>query len=52
VQRTGDELAPAFLIMAAAVITLLAILCLPETSRTTLGDEAADGELARAARAG
>jgi MHS family proline/betaine transporter-like MFS transporter len=52
VQRTGDELAPAFLIMAAAVITLLAILCLPETSRTTLGDEAADGELARAAQAG
>ena len=52
VQRTGDELAPAFLIMAAAVITLAAILCLPETSGTTLGPEAADDELARAAQAG
>jgi hypothetical protein len=38
--------------MAAAVITLLAILCLRETSRITLGDEAVGGDLAPAARAG
>jgi MHS family proline/betaine transporter-like MFS transporter len=52
VQRTGDELAPAFLIMAAAVITLAAILCLPETARTTLGEEAPDGGSVRAAKPG
>src|SRR5207248_8568314 len=51
VQRTGDELAPAFLIMAAAVITLLAILRMPETSRATLGAEATV-EPARLAPAG
>lgn len=36
VQRTGDELAPAFLIMAAAAITFLVTLRLPETYRTPL----------------
>ena len=51
VQRTGDELAPAFLIMAAAVITLLAILRLPETYRATLGAETMSGEAVRLARA-
>ncbi len=51
VQRTGDELAPAFLIMAAAVITLIAILRLPETYRATLGPETAAGEPARIALA-
>jgi MHS family proline/betaine transporter-like MFS transporter len=44
VQRTGDELAPAFLIMTAAVITLLAILRLPETYRATLGGETTSTE--------
>jgi hypothetical protein len=44
VQRTGNELAPAFLIMAAAVVTLLAILRLPETYRATLGAETAGAE--------
>ena len=33
VQRTGDEIAPAFLIMAAAAVSLLAILRVPETYR-------------------
>jgi MHS family proline/betaine transporter-like MFS transporter len=33
VQRTGDELAPAFLIMAAAAVSFLAILRLRETHR-------------------
>ncbi len=44
VQRTGDELAPAFLIMAAAVITLIAVLRLPETYRATLGGETTSAE--------
>ena len=52
VQRTGDELAPAFLIMAAAVITLLAILRLPETSEARLSKQATAGEPARLAQAG
>jgi MHS family proline/betaine transporter-like MFS transporter len=52
VQRTGDELAPAFLVMGAAVVTLLAILCLPETARATLREEAPDGGPVRAAPAG
>jgi MHS family proline/betaine transporter-like MFS transporter len=51
VQRTGNELAPAFLIMAAAVITLIAILRLPETYRATLGAETIGGEPARFAPA-
>jgi MHS family proline/betaine transporter-like MFS transporter len=50
VQRTGDELAPAFLIMGAAVVTLAAILYLPETARATFGE--ADGGPARAAQPG
>ena len=33
VERTGDELAPAFLIMATAVISFLVILRVPETYR-------------------
>jgi MFS transporter, MHS family, proline/betaine transporter len=33
VARTGDELAPAFLIMAAAAVTFLTILRFPETYR-------------------
>jgi MHS family proline/betaine transporter-like MFS transporter len=33
VERTGDELAPAFLIMATAVISFLVILRMPETYR-------------------
>jgi MHS family proline/betaine transporter-like MFS transporter len=41
VERTGDELAPAFLIMAAAAITFLVTLRLPETYRTPLAGAAA-----------
>jgi MHS family proline/betaine transporter-like MFS transporter len=43
IERTGDELAPAFLIMAAAAISLLATLRFPETYRMplTTGAEAA-----------
>jgi MFS transporter, MHS family, proline/betaine transporter len=33
VARSGDELAPAFLIMAAAAVTFLTILRFPETYR-------------------
>jgi MFS transporter, MHS family, proline/betaine transporter len=51
VQRTGNELAPAFLIMAAAVVTLFAILRLPETYRATLDAETIGGEPARFAPA-
>jgi MHS family proline/betaine transporter-like MFS transporter len=36
IDRTGDELAPAFLIMGAAVISLMATLRFAETHRTTL----------------
>jgi MHS family proline/betaine transporter-like MFS transporter len=41
VERTGDELAPAFLIMAAAAIMFLVILRLPETYRTPRAGAAA-----------
>jgi MHS family proline/betaine transporter-like MFS transporter len=34
VERTGDEVMPAFLIMAPALISFLFILRMPETSRT------------------
>jgi MHS family proline/betaine transporter-like MFS transporter len=34
VERTGDEVMPAFLIMATAVISFLFVLGMPETSRT------------------
>jgi hypothetical protein len=37
VERTQDELAPAYLIMAAAAVSLLATLCFKETYRTPLG---------------
>ena len=36
VDRTGDELAPAFLIMASAAVTFLVILRMPETYRRPL----------------
>ena len=36
VERTGDELAPAFLIMAAAAISFAVILRMPETYRAPL----------------
>jgi MFS transporter, MHS family, proline/betaine transporter len=36
IDRTGDELSPAFLIMGAAVISLMATLRFAETHRTTL----------------
>jgi MHS family proline/betaine transporter-like MFS transporter len=36
VQRTGDEIAPAFLIMAAAAVTLLTLFSFRETYRTPL----------------
>jgi hypothetical protein len=41
VERTQDELAPAYLIMAAAAVSLLATLCFKETYRTPLGVSAA-----------
>jgi MHS family proline/betaine transporter-like MFS transporter len=41
IERTGDELAPAFLIMAAAAISLLATLRFPETYRAPLMGQAA-----------
>src|SRR6516225_3703350 len=36
VERTGDEIAPAFLIMAAAAVTLVTLFWFRETYRTTL----------------
>ena len=40
VERTGDELAPAFLIMATAVILFLVILRMPETYRARFASAA------------
>jgi len=40
VERTGDELAPAFLIMATAVISFLVILRMPETYRARFASAA------------
>jgi MHS family proline/betaine transporter-like MFS transporter len=37
VERTGDEIAPAFLIMASAAVTLVALLNFQETYRASLG---------------
>jgi len=37
VQRTGDELAPGFLIMAAAAVSLIAVFSLGETYRKPIG---------------
>ena len=42
VERTQDELAPAYLIMAAAVVSFAAILCFKETGRKPLAVAAAD----------
>ena len=39
VQRTGDELAPGFLIIAAAAVSLLAVFGLGETYRKPIGAE-------------
>jgi len=36
VERTGDEIAPAFLMMGAAAVTLVTLLWFRETYRTTL----------------
>jgi MFS transporter, MHS family, proline/betaine transporter len=36
VQRTGDKIAPAFLVMAAAAVTSVTLLWFRETYRTTL----------------
>jgi MHS family proline/betaine transporter-like MFS transporter len=36
VERTGDELAPAYLIMVAAAVSFFAALCMKETYRTPL----------------
>lgn len=47
IERTGDELAPAFLIMAAAAISLLATLRFTETYRTPLAMGAATAPAAR-----
>ena len=41
VERTGDEIAPAFLIMATAVISFLVILRMTETRRTPFASAAA-----------
>ena len=41
VERTGDELAPAFLIMATALISFLVILRMPETYRARFASAAA-----------
>jgi MFS transporter, MHS family, proline/betaine transporter len=41
VQRSGDEIAPAFLIMAAAAVTLLTLFAFRETYRTPLAAVAA-----------
>jgi MHS family proline/betaine transporter-like MFS transporter len=41
VHRTGDNLVPAFLIMGAAVVSLIATLFLRENSRSTLAVTAA-----------
>jgi MFS transporter, MHS family, proline/betaine transporter len=38
VERTGDEIAPAFLIMAAAAVTFVTLFNFPETYRASLGD--------------
>jgi MHS family proline/betaine transporter-like MFS transporter len=38
VGRTGDEIAPAFLIMAAAAVTFFTILRFPETYRAPLAE--------------
>jgi MHS family proline/betaine transporter-like MFS transporter len=35
VERTGDEIAPAFLIMASAAVTLVTLFWFRETYRTT-----------------
>jgi len=51
VERTGDELAPAFLIMAAAAITFFVVLRLPETYRTPLTFGVAGAPAAVRARA-
>ncbi len=42
VERTQDELAPAYLIMAAAVVSFAAVLCFKETGRTPLAVAVAD----------
>ena len=41
VNRTGDEIAPAFLIMAAAAVTLATIMRFRETYRDPFADGAA-----------
>ena len=41
VERTGDEIAPAFLIMATAVISSLVILRMTETRRAPFASAAA-----------
>ena len=41
VERTGDEIAPAFLIMATAVISFLVILRMSETRRAPFASAAA-----------
>jgi MHS family proline/betaine transporter-like MFS transporter len=41
VERTGDEIAPAFLIMATAVISFLVILRMSETRRGPFASAAA-----------
>ena len=40
VERTGDELAPAFLIMATAVISFLVVLLMPETYKARFASAA------------
>jgi MFS transporter, MHS family, proline/betaine transporter len=40
VERTGDEIAPAFLIMASAAVTLVTIFCFRETYRMPFGGAA------------
>jgi MHS family proline/betaine transporter-like MFS transporter len=37
VERTGDEIAPAFLIMAAAAVTFVTLFTLRETYRAPFG---------------
>jgi MFS transporter, MHS family, proline/betaine transporter len=46
IKRTGDEIAPAFLIMASAAVSFLTALCFRETARIPFGGAASGGAMA------
>ena len=39
ISQTGDKLAPAWMLVAAAVVALLAMLCICETAHKALADD-------------